>query len=64
MAKVLLIKTSMTEHSARGSISTKALELWAKAYQEQHPDDEITWMNLNTDPVGSEVLTSENFNTY
>ncbi len=64
MAKVLLLKSSMTEEGDYGSISTKALYAWMHAYKEANPQDEFIKINLNTSVAGTEVLTSQNFKTF
>ena len=61
MAKVLFIKTSMTIGSARGSISTAALNMFEKKYRECNPGDEIINMDLNDVPMAQKTLNHYNF---
>jgi FMN-dependent NADH-azoreductase len=62
--KVLKIVSSMTLNSARGSISTYALDQFVKFYKESNPSDEIIELNLNNEPMAQKTLNANNFNNF
>ncbi|WKX02172.1 FMN-dependent NADH-azoreductase [Candidatus Mycoplasma mahonii] len=64
MAKILVIKTSMTTNTPRGSISSAALDKFMEIYQSKNVSDEVFILDLNKDPIGKNVLTDESFSDF
>ncbi|MGL5268622.1 MAG: FMN-dependent NADH-azoreductase [Spiroplasma sp.] len=60
--KVLVIISSMIDE--KSSYSLALTKRFVKYYQESHPEDEITYLNLNDVTMASKTITTHNFNTF
>lgn len=60
--KVLVIISSMIEE--KDSFSNALTKHFVKHYQAAHPDDEISYLNLNDIEMASKTLTKHNFATF
>lgn len=60
--KVLVIISSMI--AEKDSFSNALVKHFVKYYQAAHPDDEISYLNLNDVPMASKTITTHNFGTF
>ncbi len=62
--KTLFIKTSMTENTENGSISSYALDKYKELYISKYASHKIEELNLNHEPALQVAMSSNNFEEF